>query len=72
MHVHKIMDRSGDTRHEFDPADATAIEAAEKRFMELTGAGFKAVAMKPEGNEFISKFDPTVEQTLFIPQLQGG
>ena len=40
MHFQIIMDRSGDTRHQFDPADATAVAEAERRFGELIGAGF--------------------------------
>jgi hypothetical protein len=68
------MDRSGDTRHEFDVTDARAVALAEKRFRELTGKGFRAVALaKDDGpGRVIGKFDPEVEQTLFIPQLQGG
>jgi hypothetical protein len=74
MGVHIVMDRSGDTRHEFDIADAKAVALAEKRFRELTGKGFRAVALAKDGGpgRLIGKFDPEVEQTLFIPQLQGG
>jgi hypothetical protein len=68
------MDRTGDTRHEFDTADARSVALAEERFRQLTGKGFRAVALGPGGSEgkLLGKFDPTVEQTLFIPQLQGG
>jgi hypothetical protein len=68
------MDRSGDTRHEFDVSDATALAHAEERFKELTGKGFRAVALGKDGGKdrLVNKFDPTVEETLFIPQLQGG
>lgn len=74
MSVQIVMDRSGDTRHEFDPADVTAVTDAEQRFRELTGRGFRAVALGKDGNrgKLLRQFDPTVEQTLFIPQLQGG
>lgn len=74
MGVHIVMDRSGDTRHEFDTADAKAVARAEARFEELTGKGFRAVALGKDGGtgKLIGKFDPQVEQTLFIPQLQGG
>ena len=37
-----VMDHTGDTRHQFDPADAGAVAEAERRFKELTGAGFTA------------------------------
>lgn len=74
MGVQIVMDRSGDTRHEFDSADARAVGLAERRFKELTGKGFRAVALANDGGpgRIVNKFDPQVEQTLFIPQLQGG
>jgi hypothetical protein len=74
MSVQIVMDGSGDTRHEFDPSDATAVARAEERFLELTGKGFRAVALGKSGEpgELIRTFDPAVEKTLFIPQLQGG
>jgi hypothetical protein len=68
------MDRSGDTRHEFDVTDARAVALAERRFKELTGKGFRAVALTKDGDQgrLHGRFDPQVEETLFIPQLQGG
>ena len=74
MALQIVMDRSGDTRHEFDSADAKAVRVAEERFQELTGKGFRAVALGKDGGpgQLLEKFDPKVEQTLFIPQLQGG
>jgi hypothetical protein len=74
MAVQIIMDRDGDTRHEFDVADRNTIARAEERFRELTGKGFRAVALGKDGNPgtLLDKFDPLVERTLFIPQLQGG
>ena len=74
MGVQIVMDRSGDTRHEFDVSDLASIATAELRFRDLTGKGFRAVALGTNGGpgELIDKFDPKVEQTLFIPQLKGG
>jgi hypothetical protein len=74
MSVQIIMDRSGDTRHEFDNGDAMAVALAEVRFHELTGKGFRAVALTKDGSpgQLMRDFDTEVEQTLFIPQLQGG
>src|SRR5216683_1985055 len=37
-----VMDRTGDTRHNFDAKNADALLKAEERFRELTGAGFTA------------------------------
>ena len=74
MSVQIVMDRSGDTRHEFDVTDARAVALAERRFKELTGKGFRAVALTKGGDQgrLLGRFDPQVEETLFIPQLQGG
>jgi hypothetical protein len=74
MGVQIIMDRKGDTRHTFDVSDATAIALAQERFKELTGRGFRAVALGKNGGpgELIRTFDPTVQETLFIPHLHGG
>jgi hypothetical protein len=74
MGIQIVMDRSGDTRHEFDSADVKSVALAERRFKELTGKGFRAVALAKDGGpgRMVGRFDPQEEQTLFIPQLQGG
>ena len=74
MAVQIVMDRTGDTRHEFDVADPEGVARAEERFRQLTGKGFRAVALSGDGSpgKLVGKFDAHVEQTLFIPQLQGG
>ena len=72
MKTHIIMDRRGDTRHEFDAACPVALAEAEERFRDLTGKGFRAVALGTDGKVLMRRFDPEVEQTLFIPQLVGG
>ena len=67
------MDATGDTRHEFDPADKGALTEAERRFNELTGAGFTAAVRRDEGgSELIRSFDPAAEETVFFPRLKGG
>jgi hypothetical protein len=73
MPVQIVMDHTGDTRHQFDAADGRAMAEAEARFMELTGTGFTAAKRVGEGkSEVLKSFDPTAEETLFIPRLQGG
>lgn len=74
MPVQKIMDHTGHSEKVFDRADVVSVEEAEKRFAELTGRGFKAIAQGADGDAgtILKAFDPNVESTLFIPQLQGG
>jgi hypothetical protein len=73
MAMQIVMDKTGDTRHEFDVADATALADAERRFKELTGAGFTAAARTGNGQSvLLRKFDPSAEETVFFPRLQGG
>jgi hypothetical protein len=68
-----VMDHTGDSRHDFDPADAKALAKAEQRFKELTGAGFTAAVRTATGDPAITRrFDPAAEETLFFPRLVGG
>ena len=68
-----VMDHTGDTRHRFDAADKAAVAEAERRFKDLTGAGFTAAERTGPGqSKIVSQFDPQAEETLFIPRLQGG
>jgi hypothetical protein len=73
MATHIVMDHSGDSRHRFDPRDAEAVAEAERRFRQLTGAGFTAAVRTAAGqSRRIDAFDPTAEETLFFPRLIGG
>jgi hypothetical protein len=45
-----VMDRTGDTRHTFDANNLAAVAKAERRFMELTGAGFTAATRMAPAN----------------------
>jgi hypothetical protein len=69
-----VMDASGDSRHEFDTSDVSARTLAQQQFKHLTGSGFRAVALDGRGGtgRLQKQFDPQVEQSVFIPQLQGG
>jgi hypothetical protein len=68
-----VMDHTGDTRHQFDPADGAAVTEAERRFHDLTRAGFTAAKRTGEGkSEVLKTFDPTAGETVFIPRLLGG
>ena len=73
MAVQIVMNYSGDSRHCFSLDDAQARARAEKRFKELTRAGFTAAVRNASGEiSKASSFDPTAEETLFFPRLVGG
>jgi hypothetical protein len=73
MAMQIVMDVTGDSRHVFNRSDAAAVAEAEQRFYQLTGAGFTAAVRRGEGrSELVRSFDPTAEETVFYPRLQGG
>src|SRR6266568_6741122 len=64
MAIQIVMDRTGDSRHPFNPDDAQELVKAEQRFYELTKAGFTAaVRTGPDQTSQIRSFDPTAEET---------
>jgi hypothetical protein len=69
-------DRDGSHRRYpdiFDAKNAKALLKAEERFKQLTGAGFTAAIRTGSGEAAVTRrFDPTAEETLFIPRFVGG
>ena len=75
MAIQIVMDRTGDSRHHFDPSDAQEVAKAERWFYELTNLGFTAAARTGPGPGQVSQirsFDPSAEETVFFPRLVGG
>lgn len=70
----KVMDHTGDTATKFDVSQAEGLKAANDRFKELTGKGFMAIVPSGTGEPgtLLRKFDPTVKEVTFQPQLIGG
>jgi len=72
MAIQIVMDRTGDSRHRFDPDDEQEL-AKEQRFYELTHVGFTAAVRTGPGQvSQIRSFDPNAEETVFFPRLVGG
>jgi hypothetical protein len=68
-----VMDHSGDSRYFFDNSNGDALAEAERRFLAFTEKGYTAaVRTSPEEVTRITAFDPTAEETLFLPRLVGG
>jgi hypothetical protein len=68
-----VMDVTGDTRHEFNPANAAAVAEALALFNQLTDAGFAAAVRRDQwSSELVRHFDPVADETVFFPRLRGG
>ena len=73
MAVQIVMDRTGDSRHPFNPEDQQELARAEERFRELTRVGFTAAVRTKSGEMLHTRsFDPNAEETLFFPRIVGG
>jgi hypothetical protein len=73
MALQIVMDSSGDSRFEFDPADGAAVSEAMERFEVLTAAGYTAAERTGPGtSRKVTEFDPTAAEVLFMPRLVGG
>jgi hypothetical protein len=73
MAIQIVMDRTGDSRHSFNPNDAQELAEAEQRFCELTKVGFTAAVRTGVGQvSQIRSFDPNAEESVFFPRLVGG
>ena len=73
MPIQIVMERTGDSRHPFDPNDTQELAKAEQRFYELTKVGFSAALRTGPGQvSQIRSFDPNAEETVFFPRLVGG
>jgi hypothetical protein len=73
MAIQIVMDNSGDSRFEFDPADSAGVAEAMERFNELAGRGYTAAERTGSGtSRKVTEFDPTAGEVLFMPRLVGG
>ena len=73
MAVQIVMDRTGDTRHHFDPAHCGELLKAAQRFDDLTRRGYTAAKRTSLGQTTkLRLFDPSAEETLFFPRMVGG
>lgn len=69
-----VLDRTGDTRLEWDPERRDEVDAARKMFAELKAKRYLAYRCDADGNrgEVIREFDPEAERIVMTPQLVGG
>lgn len=74
MPVLNILDRTGDTRIEWDPAVAEEVSMARKAFEEAQAKKYLTYKLNADGTqgELIRTFDPTAERIVASPQTVGG
>ena len=71
MHV---LDKSGDTRHEWNPAVPFEVEQARKAFDAARAKKYLIYKIGADGTqgELMRTFDPTAERIICTPQTVGG
>jgi hypothetical protein len=70
-----IMDRTGDSKHMWDPGNYKEVEVMEDLFKDLTKKGYLAYRVdKKDGSkgEVIKKFDPDAGALIMVPIVAGG
>lgn len=69
-----ILDRTGDTRIEWDPSVAHEVEMAREAFAKAKEKKYLAYRLDRHGNkgEVIREFDPTAARIVMSPQTVGG
>src|SRR5260370_34220674 len=73
MAIQIVMDRTGDSRHPFNPNDAQELATAGQRFYELTKVGFTAAVRTGPGQvSRIRSFHPNAVETVLLPRLGCG
>jgi hypothetical protein len=71
---HLIMDATGHSTIEIDKSNIIDLDAAMKRFAELTGSGHVAATRKAGEADYrvIKDASDQEDETLFVPQMRGG
>lgn len=74
MSVMNVLDRTGDTRIEWDPAVREEVSIAKKAFEAAKKKGYLTYKLDSHGNqgELIREFDPRAERIVATPQTVGG
>ncbi len=70
-----VIDRTGDTRHSWDPQKPAEVTAARAMFESLRAGGYDAFRVaknKDTAGEMVREFDPSHGAYLFTPRMVGG
>lgn len=74
MSVLNIIDRTGDTRLQWNKNRADEVKAAKERFDSYKAKGYLAYKVNKAGDqgEVLQAFDPSAERVIMTPQSIGG
>lgn len=72
LHVVRILDRTGDTKLAFDPADPEAVSEIERRFNALMAQNFVAFDVSTQPGRILTVFDPQATEVIVSPRFAGG
>jgi hypothetical protein len=75
IHQMDVLDRSGHLTVNWDPDNNEEVRAARATFTEMIGKGYSAFLVgdeKGQRGERIRTFDPSVEEMILVPPVQGG
>ena len=69
-----VLDRTGDTRLQWDPTNHDEVTAAKKKFNEFRKKGYAGFKVNSKGGqgEQLDAFDPMEERIMLIPPMVGG
>lgn len=69
-----VLDRTGDSRTTWDPANAAEVAAAKETFDQLRSKGFLAYRVIGDGSrgEQMRTFDPHAGAVILTPPMKGG
>jgi hypothetical protein len=69
-----ILDRTGDMKVTWDPANPAEVEMARAQFEAAKAKGYAAYTLGEGGatGEVIKKFDPSARRIILRPQMVGG
>jgi hypothetical protein len=77
MARHIVMDSSGHSTFEFDPASLADLNEAELRFNRLVEKGYVPAELTGDGTHLVQppnkrSFNPSIDETIFVPAIRGG
>jgi hypothetical protein len=77
MARHIVMDSSGHSTFEFDPASLADLNEAKLRFKGLVEKGYIPAELTGDGTHLVQpsdrrSFNPSSDETIFIPAIRGG